>query len=666
MSGLTGAMNTALTGLDAFDAGITTVSENLTNASTPGYAVESVSTVTAQDIPGQPGVGVEAPQISRAADGFAAGVLRTANTAGQAASVQSTALTDISNALQNSGDIQSTMNQFFDDLGTLAAAPTDQGAQQTVLSDAQSVTGSFQSAAASLTGSLTTANTGLAQDVTSANSLLSQLAVINKGLATAPNDPSLLDQQESALNSLSALLPVNVLPQADGQALVYSGGTMLLDESGAQTLTLTPGNGATPPSVTAGSENAPLSLTASDGEIGATISTYQSGATALQGLNAVAAIFAASVNTVQAEGLTATGTPGGPLFSVPAPTATAATGNTGNATLSAALTDATALPQDGGPFTLSYSGTGWSALDQATGTAYPVTTGTAGTPPATTLAFAGMPVTITAGAANAGDSYTINPAPGAAGAFAVSASQPGDIAAADPFVATPGTLQASGAVVDNNAGTPSSGADEVIGTAAAQAAAANGAATVPASFWNTNSFGATSLQVVFSSASAYSVETTGSPATVLATGTFNGSGTLQIAYPSDSAAAGQYWSLALTGTPAAGDVLTISPGGSASGSNANRLAALWTAPAATTGGTLQQSVVGFATTLGANAQQAQDLATSTAAQVTSATTSLQAVAGVSTDQQAVLLTNYQQAYQAAATVISTANTMFESLLAAVV
>jgi flagellar hook-associated protein 1 FlgK len=512
---------------------------------------------------------------------------------------------------------------------------------------------------------MTASTTDLSENVASANSLLSQLAVINQGLATAPNDPSLLDQQESALNSLSALLPVNVLPQANGEALVYSGGTMLLDESGAQTLTLDASDGATPPSVTAGTSTAPLALTASDGEIGANIQTYQAGASALQGLNALATIFAASLNTAQAQGLTASGSAGGPLFSVPAPTAAPAAGNTGNATLSAAVTNAAALPQDGGPFTLSYGAGGWSALDQATGTAYPVTTATAGTPPATTLAFAGMTVAVTAGTANVGDSFTVNPAPGAADNLTVAAAAPGDIAAADPFVATPGTLQADGAVVDNNAGTLTVGSDSVVDGAAAQTAAATGAAVVPASLWDSNQFGATSLQLVFTSASAYNVETTATPPTVLSSGTFNGGGTLLVAYPSGSDAAGQYWQLPISGTPAAGDVLTISPGGSASGSNASRMAALWTAPGGTTTGTLQQSVVGFATTLGANAQQAQDLATSTAAQVTAATTNLQTVAGVSTDQQAVLLTNYQQAYQAAATVISTANTMFESLLTAV-
>ena len=126
------------------------------------------------------------------------------------------------------------------------------GARQTVLSDAQNITTAFQSASASLTGVASAANSALGQNVTAANNLLGQLANINQALVSAPNDPSLLDQQEAALNSLSSLLPVNVLPQGNGQVMVYSGGTVLVGQSGAQSLTLTPGTGTTPPSITAG------------------------------------------------------------------------------------------------------------------------------------------------------------------------------------------------------------------------------------------------------------------------------------------------------------------------------------------------------------------------------------------------------------------------------
>jgi len=674
MSGLVGAINTALTGLQGFEDGITTVSENLSNQNTPGYASESVSLSTAQDTPGLPGNGVQSPQISRVADGFAAGMLRSANSANAAAGTQSTALTNISNALQNNGNVQSALNQFFEDVSSLAANPSQVGARQTVLSDAQNITTAFQSASASLTGVASAANSALGQNVTAANNLLGQLANINQALVSAPNDPSLLDQQEAALNSLSSLLPVNVLPQGNGQVMVYSGGTVLVGQSGAQSLTLTPGTGTTPPSITAGSATAPLSLTASDGTIGANLQAFQASASAQQGLGALATIVAATVNTTQAQGLTPNGTEGGPIFAVPAPRVAAAAGNTGTAAITAQVTNASQLPTDGGPFVLSYStANGWTATDQATGTSTPVTTGTNGaTPPATTLAFAGMTATINSGTQASGDSFTVNPSPGAASSIAVTATQPDDVAAADPFAPSAGTLQASGAVTDNNAGTVTFGTDTVISAAAAQTASASGAtpqaALVPSSFWNTNTFGATSLQIVFTSATTYDVKTTGSSPTTLASGTLSGAnnnGSVLIAYPSGSAASGQVWSLPISGSPAAGDVVTLTPGGPSSGSNATRLAGQWTASGTSTAGTLQQAVLGFSTSLGANANAAQQRSTATASQVATATTNLQNISGVSSDQQAVVLINYQQAYQAAAQVISTAHSMFESLLQSV-
>ncbi len=643
MSGIAGAMNTALSGLNLFEAGINAVSNNLANVTTSGYAVETVNATTATAAPGQPGSGVQAPQIARAASGFAAGLLRTANSAAQAASSQSSSLTTISNALTNNGDVQTAINQFFQDISTLAASPASAAQRQTVLADAQTVTGTFQSAAGVINGAISGAGATLQQSVTSANNLLGQLAVINKNLTTAPNNPSLLDQQQAALNTLSGLLAVNVLPQANGSVIVAAGGTVLLDQSGAQNLKVNNSGGT--PSLSAGNSATPLNLSAQDGVIGASVNTYQAGGAALQGLGAIAAIFASSVNTAQAQGLTPAGAQGGALFSVPAPSVTANAANTGSATLSAQISNASALPLDGGPFLLSYSSaSGWSATDQASGQSF--------TPSGTPPSFAGMTLTITGTPAN-GDQFTLNPAPNAASGISVAASSPNAIAAADPYVATPGTLQSNGSILNSNGGNAGAGADTVSSTPA------SGAAVIPASYFGQN------LQVTFSSATAYTVAAAASPGTVIASGTLGSSGgTLAVAYPA-GAAGGQYWQLPITGTPAAGDTLTLTPGGSSSGSNAARMAAQWTAAGATTAGTMQQAIVGFGTSLGANAQAAQQLSTATTGQVTTATANLQTVAGVNTDQQAVTLTNYQQAYQAAAQAISAAHTMFESLLTAV-
>ena len=640
MSGIANAINTALSGLQLFEAGITTVSNNLANATTNGYAAETVNATTAVGAPGKPGTGVQAAQISRAATGFAAAQLRNANAANAAASAQSTALTNISNALTNNGNIQTAINQFFQDISGLAANPTSSAQRQTVLADAQTVTSSFRSAAGVINDSITGASTTLTQSVTSANNLLSQLATINKSLVQAPNQPSLLDQQQAALNSLSQLLPVSVLPQENGSVIVTTGGTVLLDQSGAQALKAA----ANPPAITAGNNATPASLGNADGAIGGAIGTIQSGTAALQSLGTLGVIFATQVNTAQAEGLTPAGTPGQALFNVPGPSVAAAPGNTGTAGITAQIANAAALPTDGGPFTLAYNGTSWTATNQVSHQNYAVT----GTPPGfagIALAFSGTPA--------AGDSFTLNPAPNAATGIAVTAVAPGDIAAADPYVGTPGTLQSNGATANTNAGTINTGADSVTATPA------SGAAVVPASYYGQN------LQLNFTSATAYTVSTAAAPGTAIASGTLGANGgNIAIAYPA-GAAAGQFWQLPISGAPVAGDVLSLTPGGASSGSNAQRLASLWTTPGTSTAGTLEQAVIGLSTGLGANAQAAQQLASATAGQVTTTTNNLQAVAGVSTDQQAVTLTTYQQAYQAAAQAISAAHTMFESLLTSV-
>ncbi len=271
------------------------------------------------------------------------------------------------------------------------------------------------------------------------------------------------------------------------------------------------------------------------------------------------------------------------------------------------------------------------------------------------LSVAGLSVTISGTPAN-GDTFTLDPAPGAAAALKLTTTQGSNLAAADPYVATPGTLQSDGSVSNGNGGTIIAG-DSSISTAPPA-----GTAVVPPSYFGQ------SLQITFTSPTHYTVATAAAPTTAIATGSLTGAnsaGTVAIGYPSTGAAAGTYWQLPISGTPATGDTLTLTTGGGGSGSNATRMQALWTQSGATTAGTLQQAVVGVGTVLGANAQQAQDLASATTAQVTTATNNLQSLAGVSINQQAVLLTQYQQAFQAAAQVITSAKAMFDALLQAV-
>lgn len=556
MSGINNAMNNALSGLEAFEAGISTVSNNIANANTPGYAVETTDIETEFSPSGQFGMGVEPAQVTRAASGFAAAQVRSANTANAAASEQSTSLTAISNALTNDGDVQSAMNQFFSDISSLASNPSSQALRQTVLSDGQMVVSSFQSASTSINNIVSGSQETLSTGVAAANNLLVQLNQINKLLGQSPNDPSLLDKQQSALNSLSNYLPIHALTQRNGSVIIASGGTVLLDQSGVQTLALNNEKNG----IIAGTNNSSLYLSDSDGSLGGALGTISAGTQANSSLNNLAIAFATQVNYSQAQGLDENGNIGQKLFLF------------------------------------------------------------------STTSSIGTPIFD----------------------MSVSASSPSQIAAADPYVASPGAIQDDGSIIDTNAGNVTIGSDSVVSTPA------SGAAIVPSSY-----FGKT-LQINFTSSNSYTITAPPSSKEITSGRLSNNSGTIAVEYPS-----GEYWQLPISGSPEQNDSLTLQPGGSSSGSNAQRMAALWTAQGTGSSASLQQQAIGLSSELGENASAATQVASATTSQLSTAQTNLTNVAGVNTDQQAVILSNYEQAYQAAAQVISTAHSMFESLINAI-
>ncbi|MDE3240168.1 MAG: hypothetical protein KGN33_14505 [Paracoccaceae bacterium] len=645
MTGLNSAVSAALSGLDAFAEGIGTVGTNIANQTSSGYGVRTLDVQTASDGASQSGAGVVDPAlVRRVSDAVQASNVYSATAASTGAAALSSALTAIDQAFTGNGDVQGAASTFFADLGTLASEPSNTAQVGTVLADAQSLVGSFNSAALSLSQQNAQIVTQAGQQVAQANTLLDQIAAINKQLRAAPGDASLLDQQQAALTKLSSYLAIKTIPLGEsGAVAVMSGGTVLVDQSGPQPIEMTQAQPQDAPQLTAGADKGPLSLSKTGGSLGGLLSGFASVSAAGQQLDWIAGTVAGLVNRSQAEGLDATGSPGKPLFSVPGPTVTAGAGNTGTASLSPTITNPGALPANGQGYTLSYSATGWTATVPGTAQSYALGT-------ASPLTLNGMNIAVT-GTPNPGDSFRIAPETGAAASMKLTATDPGALAVADPYVLVAGSIAASGAVSNSNAGTLSEGIDTVTTTPAP------GAAVVPAP-----PSGST-LEIRFTSASAYTVVDTATGSTV-STGTFGGGGTnIAIAYPAGSPATGSYWQVNLTGSPAAGDVATLTPGGLNSGSNARRMADLWTSTdASVPGGSLQGAVLSLIGSTGADAAAAKTLAANTASNLSTAQGNLSQVAGVDENRQAALLSEFQQAYQAAAKVIATANAMFQSLI----
>ncbi|TZF87303.1 hypothetical protein FW784_11275 [Lysobacter lacus] len=139
-------------------------------------------------------------------------------------------------------------------------------------------------------------------------------------------------------------------------------------------------------------------------------------------------------------------------------------------------------------------------------------------------------------------------------------------------------------------------------------------------------------------------------------------------YSAGTPIAGNGWSMAIDGTPEAGDTFNLSrtPPRSTDNSNARLLSGL-DAKAVLDGGTtdITSGLSRITARVGAESQHAQMSLDAQQVLHDQVVAERESVSGVNLDEEAADMLRYQQAYQAAAQVISTADNMFQTLLGAV-
>jgi flagellar hook-associated protein 1 len=128
------------------------------------------------------------------------------------------------------------------------------------------------------------------------------------------------------------------------------------------------------------------------------------------------------------------------------------------------------------------------------------------------------------------------------------------------------------------------------------------------------------------------------------------------------------WSMSLSGTPSSGDTFTVAENsnGLDDNSNANALAALADSKVLDNGSTtIVGSYSNLTTQVGDAGSQASSNLTTQTDLYNEAASNQQSAAGVNLNQEAASLVQFQQAYQASAQVISTAQQIFNSLITAI-
>jgi flagellar hook-associated protein 1 FlgK len=646
MSGISELLNAGISGLQAALEAMQAVSNNTANVNTPGYNIESVQQTEIPSIAGAAGLGTQVTSIQRAFNQFVYQQVVEAGSADQAAQTTQTSAQTLSAlfpvASGGATGLGSSISSFFNAANAVAQDPTSQPDRQVLLTDAQSLASAFNSLGTQLQTSVTELDGQMNSSVSQINELTQQIAACNGQIAVQTNSPSgapnsLLDERDSLVQQLGQQVGITIDPTANGGVDIYTGGgAALVAGATAYQLNAVPdsyGDGAVQVAYGPTGQNITASL--SGGTIGGLLSALTQTVSAQGSVGALAVSLADAVNAQQSLGLDLNGNLGGALFSVAGPTVLPATANAGSATMTAAITSTNAFTA--GNFVVTKNASGFDAVNTATGESTALGNGP-------TLSFDGMTLTVS-GTAAIGDTFLLQPTADASESFAVTTTDPSLVAAASAYVATPG----------NNLGD----VEATVTGGTASSALPAGTAIIPASQFGQN------LTIQFTSGTAYNVLS--STNAVLASGSFSttGGGEVAIAYPSPPAPAGNVVGLALSpGTASPGDTFALTPGGIGSNGNIVAMANL-AQQNLLSGQTLSSAYSSLVGTVGTYGQGAAVAAQAAQGVLTQAQTVQQSVSGVNLDQQAADLVSYEQAYQAAATVIGTAQTLFTALITAV-
>jgi flagellar hook-associated protein 1 FlgK len=587
--------------LQAFQQAIEVTSNNVANANTPGYDVESIelATAAAQSTGSIPiGAGVVVDGVQRAYSQAAANQLITS----QSSLGQLNALQNYTSQIDNlfgttAGGLTTALQNYYNGWSAVADNPTSTASRQALLGDATALASNFNTTSTQLNNLNTDVNTRITSDVQQINSISAQISNLNQQIVTstgsgqAPN--ALLDQRDLLVSNLSQLAGVTTTSNSDGSINVFvgSGQPLVLDNNSYTLGTI------------------PNQFNASQLDVSSTATGGQSISSAITSGD-LGGLLAARTQAIDpAINL------GANLFSVGAPIATASAANSDATTATLTISNVQALTSDN--YVLAYNAGAYTLTDATTGANIPVTVA------GTTVAAASVGLSVAlSGTPAAGDQFLLQPTSQAAATIGVALTNPSGLAAA-------GAIATSAA--DTNTGSASIGTGTVLNAA------------------NPNLLNATTIK--FLSPTTYSVNGAGTFAYASGANIALNGWQVQI---SGTPAVGDTFTVQ-GNTAGSGD----NTNALAAANQATK--GILSNGTISVSGAVGSLISGT----GAQAQQVNTAQTAQTAVNTQAQSNLQSVTGVNLDEEAANLLQWQQSYQAAAQALSIANSLFSSVLSAV-
>ena len=623
----TATFDIGLSGLRVAQYGLATTSHNISNVNTEGYSRQRI---TMETRPGQNfgfgfvGKGVNPQGVQRIADDFLVSQLRNAVGGEANAAVLGDLLEQIDNQLA-SGLLPASVQDLFDAMGDANDDPALIATREVLLERAQAMLDRLSDQERQMNDMSRMVNARIGTTVNEINALSEAIARVNADIARSassafnaqPND--LFDQRDQLLSELSELTAVQLQYRDDNMVNVVIGNGQLM-VVGDQASTLGTAPNALDVSRTevvyrSGSTTTQVTQAMSGGELGALLDFRDDVLDpARSAIGRLGISVAVSLNEQQVQGMDLNGQLGEDFFVLPEPTFGGPATNTGAINVSFDTANVDALTTS--DYRLTSDGVNLSLQRLSDGQ---VTTLSGAGP----FNVDGLIIDVTAAPA-AGDEWLLQPTKFAPRGLALALTDPRTVALASPVQSTAGIGNVSDAVIGR-----------------ASVLDRDDAALL------------TTVDLVFND-----------PPTTFQ---LNGAGAL-IPYSSGADIDVNGWRVQITGTPAAGDTFTVSSNVGGVGDNGNGLLMA---------GLAQESVMigGTATfgeaygeligDIGSRTQQNRISRDALGALRESAQARREALSGVNLDEEAANLLRDQQAYQAAAQVISVASTTFEALIGAV-
>jgi len=624
---MTALFETGISALLASQRALATAGHNISNANTPGFSRQRVSLVTREAQLGEGGFkgkGVQVASIDRLVDQFATANLRSATTNAAHADQMLSYLKELNNLMgETDSGVSGALSRLFANFGDLAADPSSQAVRGVVVDGIQGVVDRFRGLGGRLAELEQSVNAAIESAVLDVNEIARALATLNaeitqqaaRSTAGPPND--LLDRRDDLIRQMSAYTRVSSVPDALGAVSVSVGNGLVL-VNGTQSLPLqTLPNAFDPTRVEVAYRSngvpAPISELLQGGKLAAMFEFQREALLpARRELGRTAVALAEALNTQHRQGMDFNGNLGGDLLTLTAPGVHGAPSNVGAITLAFAPPAAGALTAD--EYRLDFDGANFTLRNLGRGTSTVL-----GPPGAGPFTFDGVTLSVAA-APSAGDSWLLAPTLGAAEGLGKARLRPADLAAALPIVSQRSASNIGDAVIS---------AGEVLNPGDPALLA--------------------TVQLVFDGPGTFQV---------------NGVGP-SIAYVSGGNIDLNGWRIQLTGAVRTGDTFTVASnvGGASDARNAVNLTGierLRIIDGATS--TLAESYANVVSRGGSRQRQGEIAHRALQTVLDRGVARQQEISGVNLDEEAASLLRFQQAYQAAAQIISTADAVFQTLI----